>query len=230
MKDNDWNSNEFQEVDWQAFHSAYKTMSRSHRISIMKLTKGIWNTNTQNKKYYYESPLCPICKSQDKSWAHVFRCKNEVAETFRLQELKKLSSQLLQCIPKEVHSAITNTTDHQHSAGIVAAFQSQTRLGWQALLQGHISIKWAQAVADTSTGGSFETSNGNRKRGHVNLSSTGGHTARPFGLTGTQLFTVGLLPHMIVKKMQLLRDRARDIYRQYDSDPHCIPSSMNFLF
>ncbi len=106
MKDNDWNSNEFQEVDWQAFHSAYKTMSRSHRISIMKLTKGIWNTNTQNKKYYYESPLCPICKSQDKSWAHVFRCKNEVAETFRLQELKKLSSQLLQCIPKEVHSAI----------------------------------------------------------------------------------------------------------------------------
>jgi len=59
---------------------------------------------------------------------------------------------------------LTNTTDHQHSAGIVAAFQSQTRLGWQALLQGYISIKWAQAVADTSTGGSFETSNGIQKR------------------------------------------------------------------
>jgi hypothetical protein len=63
MKDNFWTDDQFNKVAWQEFHSAFKGVSCSHRISITKMTNQLWHSNSQNKKFYGSSDICSVCNS-----------------------------------------------------------------------------------------------------------------------------------------------------------------------
>jgi len=47
-KDNHWTDPTFNSIDWPSYHQAIISLSRPRRISISKLSHGLWNTNTQN--------------------------------------------------------------------------------------------------------------------------------------------------------------------------------------
>jgi hypothetical protein len=63
-KDNDWHDGKFDDVDWSAYHLALQKNSRSHIISIAKMSHQLWNNNAQNEKDYGHSNLCPVCKTE----------------------------------------------------------------------------------------------------------------------------------------------------------------------
>jgi hypothetical protein len=60
-KDNSWTDGQKNMVDWVSFYNAMRKIPRSHRISIMKLSHQLWNTNVQNNKYYNQISSCPMC-------------------------------------------------------------------------------------------------------------------------------------------------------------------------
>jgi ribonuclease HI len=79
-KDKGWSRDTFDMVDWRNFHRALMAVPRSHRVSISKLSHGLWNTNMQNKKFYNQSSLCPTCQKEDETLSYIFSCQHETAQ------------------------------------------------------------------------------------------------------------------------------------------------------
>jgi hypothetical protein len=65
-KDKGWSQDTFDIVNRGIRHRALMAVPRSHRASISKLNHGLWNTNMQNKKFYNQSSLRPICHRRRK--------------------------------------------------------------------------------------------------------------------------------------------------------------------
>jgi hypothetical protein len=49
QKDNNRTTATFESIDWASFQSAMSSLPKCERISICKLTNGLWNTNSQNQ-------------------------------------------------------------------------------------------------------------------------------------------------------------------------------------
>jgi hypothetical protein len=58
-KDNNWTDPVFYSIDWDSFQSAMNSMGSCEKVSICKLTNRLWNTNSQNHRYYGRAPNCP---------------------------------------------------------------------------------------------------------------------------------------------------------------------------
>jgi len=79
-KEKQWTENEFLSVDWQSYHKAILSVPRSQRVSITKLSQGLWNTNEQDRKFTMKQILvqyagrrlrhCPIsfAAPQNRQW------------------------------------------------------------------------------------------------------------------------------------------------------------------
>lgn len=106
QKDTGWADAQVQQIAWQSFFGAIRRVSRSHRISIIKLSNQLWNTNVQNQKYYDESPLCPICQLHPESFSHVFCCSHPTARDNRQESLTQLQSSLHRSTPPELLNTI----------------------------------------------------------------------------------------------------------------------------
>jgi len=44
IKDNKWSEKVFQDIDWTSYHKAILDLPRPQRLSISKLSHGLWNT------------------------------------------------------------------------------------------------------------------------------------------------------------------------------------------
>jgi hypothetical protein len=119
QKDNSWGEDEFQSVDWDAFHTTIRRTPRSHRISITKLSHQLWNTNLQNNKYYNQSDKCPICQSAMEDINHLFHCPHPSASNNRTEAIhhhqnhptlhSSRNSRNLECQPQSVDNNRTCT-------------------------------------------------------------------------------------------------------------------------
>jgi len=72
-KDNKCSEAVFLDVDWTCYHKAMLDLPRPHRLSISKLSHGLWNTNEQNNKYHQQAVSSPLCTALVMQ-AHVFSC------------------------------------------------------------------------------------------------------------------------------------------------------------
>jgi hypothetical protein len=79
LRDKDWTQETFDLIDWNNFHRAIMSVSRSHRVSVSKICHSLWNTNKQNKKFYNQTSLCPICTTSNETLNHVFSCPHPTA-------------------------------------------------------------------------------------------------------------------------------------------------------
>jgi hypothetical protein len=71
-----WTEDTFHKVIWSAMHSCMSRLSRVEQIAYVKLLHGLWNTNVQNKKFYNQSSLCPVCLTEPESFLHVVTCSH----------------------------------------------------------------------------------------------------------------------------------------------------------
>jgi hypothetical protein len=157
QKDNNWTSQQFQMVDWQTYFKALRQIPRSHRVSIMKLSHQLWNTNIQNEKFYGHSNICPICQLVPESPTHVYKCSHPAAAAHRKEALSSFSTSLMGGTPPVLQEVLLSGlsqwictdcpfTIQAYTEGsrlpplraITAAFKAQTTLGWDSLHRGHI--------------------------------------------------------------------------------------------
>jgi hypothetical protein len=167
QKDNNWTTAIFESIDWASFQSAMSSLPICERISICKLTNGLWNTNSQNQRYYGTLDACPFCTSKE-TVAHVYSCPSQKCIQHCLEALKDFHLQLTK---SNTAPAILNTityglqqwvgTQMEDSPEISAptigrlgtldvlltkAFTDQTRdIGWLPFLQGKLSKYWKAA-------------------------------------------------------------------------------------
>jgi hypothetical protein len=106
-KDNECSDTIFNMVDWHNFHSAIHNYPRAHRISLSKLSHGLWNINAQNHKYYGVPNTCPLCKIAAETLDHVFHCSALTAQEHRETELSQYKAKFQKIkTPPEIKSLI----------------------------------------------------------------------------------------------------------------------------
>jgi len=245
QKDNDWTSQQFQMVDWPAYFKALRRIPWSHRVSIMKLSHQLWNTNTQNEKFYGHSNICPVCQLAPESPTHVYKCSHPAAATHRKEALSSLStsltgstppvlqevllSGLTQWICTDCPSTIQASTEGSRLPplwAITAAFKAQTTLGWDSLHRGHIISQWKEAYKlnyrpeKQLTQKQMETASDKWSR--LIITEIWIYSERLWRFRN-QVVHGRTEVNTTSKEMQQLKERA--LYRQFETDPHMIPSS-----
>lgn len=149
QKDNCWTDNQFHAVNWAAYYQAYRRVPRSHRISLMKLSHKLWNTNSRNERFNGQPSTCPTCSQATETVDHVYKCQHSAAVAHRTAALKSFSTSLQSGTPKVLlevllegilqwsqtgnATAIKAPTDGSRLPSlrvITDAFNSQTELGW----------------------------------------------------------------------------------------------------
>jgi hypothetical protein len=164
QKDTGWSDDLLAKVAWPSIYQAIRCIPCSHRISIMKLSHRLWNTNYQNDKYYGETDNCPICQASKETVEHVFRCKHPAASKQRAEIVQQFLNTLapttlamvLDTIKSGLHqwaSSEFRTEFHSPTEGsklpafakLTRAFQAQSELGWDAFVRGQIHHLWEQA-------------------------------------------------------------------------------------
>ncbi len=97
IKDNAWEATTFDSIDCDAYLAAITSIQGTQCISISNLSHGLWNTNSQNCKFYGLSALCPIFKTADESLEHVFTCPAPQAQKCREEACSALYKALAGC-------------------------------------------------------------------------------------------------------------------------------------
>jgi hypothetical protein len=65
----------FNDVDWLAFGSAFKSYSRYQQIGLTKMVNGLWHTGTQQVLFKLKGDgMCPCCREQLETTRHVYQC------------------------------------------------------------------------------------------------------------------------------------------------------------
>ncbi len=93
QNDNNWTIATMDQIDWASFQGAMLSLSRSERVSICKLTNGLWNTNSQNQKYYGASDACPFCGLKE-TVTHVFMCTSAKCVLHRTGAFQEVQERL----------------------------------------------------------------------------------------------------------------------------------------
>jgi hypothetical protein len=49
-----WTENQFDEIDWTSYETAFKRMGRSRQTAISKLFHNMWHTGVKHTLYYHK--------------------------------------------------------------------------------------------------------------------------------------------------------------------------------
>ncbi len=159
-KDNKWQGNQFDNIDWKFYRSAFMKHRQPYRVSISKLSHQLWNTNILNEKFYGQSNICPICLTEPETWKHVVTCPCIVSTKSRDKAFQTLltainsgPSLLVSMISAGISSWTAKPNIETKMPSLTTsipelrdAFNDQSAIGWDALLRGHISLHWKDVL------------------------------------------------------------------------------------
>jgi len=234
IKDNKWSETVFQDIDWTSYHKAMLDLPRPQRLSISKLSHGLWNTNEQNNKYYHQAGSCPLCTALE-TQARVFSCPYQVANETRAEALATLRQTLQKAqIPPPLLllliKILSSPTGHAPpNFEYHSLYNEQLQVGWHNLHCGHLSKKWREALLE------FLPATAKR---HQEKATTWGKKVilALWKYSQAQWKARNLVVHGKTvlqeesKKIRLLKQRVKEFYSMYENDPHAIPASRSCLF
>jgi hypothetical protein len=247
-KNENWTCETFQLVDWNAYQKAFTSASRSHRISLCKISHRLVNTNSQNKKYYNKPDICPCCNLLPETFAHVLNCSSDETSIQRKAQQQLLKTKLLALqTPSPIVNAIlqglqqwerqqlditlklrapTYGSVQPLSVAITQAFTEQsTKISWESFLRGRISKKWGKAYAQAtnSRGLPFTTWTSSVVTILLSYSSAAWDTRNSI-LHGKTF------EEQRAKEISLLATKISNAYAKYSENPFIVPSHLRSLF
>ncbi len=247
-KAENWTSNEFLKVDWESYKKALQQSSRSHRMNLVKLSHNLGNTNSQNKKYYGKSDICPCCNLVSETSNHVFACNSESASSFRAEQLDVLIGDLKAAgTPDDLSEAIlhgikswcqiqqglqltqrspTYGSLNPISVAVTQAYSEQTRLlGWDNFLRGRISKLWSIAYSKCKPSPMQSLSQWTAKLISYTLKFSYSLWAFRNGIVHGHS-----LEEQEAKEREALCQEVRRAYEEYQRDKFIVPSNFCYLF
>jgi hypothetical protein len=238
QKDKNWSDTVFQTIDWQVYHKAIITLPRSHRVSITKLSHGLWNTNDQNKRFYNEADTCPTCKTESETISHIFRCLDTAAAQHRDSMEQKYKKSLISAGTLEpildimlqgINLSVPRTCLTTMQSALRQAIVDQNQIGWLSFLQGYISTEWQRA---------YKANLPKKTKNKEQLSQT---WAKNIILaTWTYSKQIWEYRNTVVhgeisgqeesKAVQKMKQQAKAYYKLHEQDKYCVPYTRTYLF
>ena len=163
-----WSPLIWETIDWYAYSIALKQQQPGHKRFLHRFTCE-WLPVGARTKFYHKHGVskCVSCQSDhDESSEHIFQCNNPRRRDRLFQRIihfttilrkkhtykpiiKILQTNIMQWIKKETLETVnlpTNPTLYDHT--LQEAVEEQTAIGWEHILKGWLSTKWAQAQGE----------------------------------------------------------------------------------
>ena len=243
-----WTKTQFEQISWKAYEAAFRGLTIHRKISVAKLSHGLWNSGAQKKLYgINEDGYCPICRNTVETFEHIFRCGHDTAITMKLQLLEQLEEELyiLGAAGSLVESLFQGLTwwliggeeECPRAPGYgsiyslqvwsTAAYVDQTKLGWGQMLRGRVSKLWGDAYVKEQQ---------SQKPNELHLSWTKRliclmweKSFLIWELRNTTLHGATMEEQAALRQAQL-QGKIQDLYQQYSANPLIVPSSSQHLF
>jgi hypothetical protein len=212
---------------------------RSHRVSITKLSQGLWNTNVQNGKFYGHLNTCPYCHTEKETIQHIFVCDHKIAQQERDTALttykvtlisKRTPPQLVDTIVAGITIGITQSlprnSDHPALAHSAGRKQGDT-LGWVTFLQGHISQKWKDNFRASISG---KTSVQDSHTWAKNLILANWAYSKSIWASRNAVVHGRGAMETEGRTIATLKRSIRELYLMFQKDKYCVPYTRTHLF
>jgi hypothetical protein len=246
-KDERWDQQTYNSVDWAAFKTAFYRSPRWKQITYSKLTNGLYNTNTQNHRYYGSPGVYPFCSVQQETITHMLTCQNiQVKENRRLEQTRLITNQKTIGTPTPILESIKHALQFwEDSAGsgivpsptrgtlnpfdisLTQAYQAQGKIGWEQFLIGKISTHWRKF---------YEIYQNTHKKNSSSMLWSSSLIIHLFNYTSSLWrFRNGVLHgHNLkeekLKKLEKLEEAISTAYQKYNSDPFIISHHLSSIF
>jgi hypothetical protein len=234
QKDNHWTESQFLQVDWESYHKAIISLPRPRRLTITKLSHSLWNTNSQNQKYYGQDPNCPCCPAHE-TQGHVFLCPSPAMAEARQGAIKALRTTLDSAgTPPPLLDALLHALHPSHitlpkDAPILAVLSTQSSLGFCSIHRGHLCQSWRDKYLHTLPS---QTKQPEQKASlwcrrviraiwDYSLSLWAARNEVVHGHTLLQSES---------KAIRVLRQQVKTFYLRVENDPHLLPANRLHLF
>jgi hypothetical protein len=152
-------------IDHIALKRAMHSSSHHKRLFITKwVSHQLPVAKRMKERKQFVQDKCPICCQQTEDISHLLRCQNDEALSFYQQQLNQLRSwgERVQTDPSILHSLLLvlqlkrmgHNDLHRLFPCILtkarhhSVFKHQSRIGWDAFLEGLISTEWARLQQD----------------------------------------------------------------------------------
>ena len=149
----------FDLIDWSAIEKASSTLTNSRQIWLTKHVTGFCATASKMKKReLWENNKCPLCNAEKEDIYHLMTCLDcRARETYK-KSLQKLDQYMQRSYTHpSIHSIIIETLSDgtsknfkrhipstEYDTDFIEATTQQNKIGWLALLNGHMSKKWSE--------------------------------------------------------------------------------------
>jgi hypothetical protein len=89
-----WTENQFDEIDWMSYKTAFKRMGRSRQTSIAKVCHNMWHTGVKHTLYFHEPRPCCMCGEENEDWRHIVTCISLDASLHRSDSWEKVKKDI----------------------------------------------------------------------------------------------------------------------------------------
>jgi hypothetical protein len=154
MKCEGWNSEIFENIDWQSRATAILGMKDNDKKQIFKMSHGALPVMRQQERFgYSDTTTCPVCKSEEETITHMLRCqiltnpewKRDLQTALKNAGVgRRVRALMSYGIGTWAEGGEPNTEDHTQAERNV--FLDQGQIGWGHLLKGRISADWATVI------------------------------------------------------------------------------------
>jgi hypothetical protein len=223
-------------VDWECTGMAMKAAPLTRRHWISKQATGFCGTGKMMQLWKQRSTAeCPRCHAPEEDVEHVYRCPNEDATAIWAESIDALLEWMLDngSCPELARAFCDGLNswrndipplydDPRPSFGLLEALEEQSHSGWQAALEGCLSLKW-RAVQEGYL--RWYRSRKSSRRWTVAL------IKKLWDVAWDQWEHRNAVLHRQETDRQslLLRDTDREIRRQYDMGRSTLPRRMHNL-
>ena len=151
----DWTDQVAGDIDWDTHRALIRRYSK-RSVQVVKLVHDIVPTNVRRKQYgQIQHSDCPLCRLHPETTHHIMRCKHGTRKKWREStkgEMVKAGKNARASI--EMVEAFVGGWFHWIDTGqppnctgfptdIREAIENQTSIGWNQVIHGRVSKKWA---------------------------------------------------------------------------------------
>ncbi len=162
----DWTQDDSSKVNWNAIKLAMKHVKPTERRNLQKFLHNWlpYRASHRRGKISHEETLCPSCQLASENHWHFLECTNQKREEMYqslLKDLKQMHVQqivdltlhyLLQAGLHGIRTATQIPEANETFPELEDLHYRQSRLGWEQLFYGWISVTWAHYIDTTSNG------------------------------------------------------------------------------
>jgi hypothetical protein len=171
-----WTENQFDEIDWKSYETAFKRMGRSKQTAIAKVCHNMWHTGMKHILYYHEPRPCCMCGEEKEDWRHIMTCRSLDASLHRADSWEKVKKDMsIWKLPNDFWTAIQKglqffidhplrrvredpqnptlkpATPFPHGFNqphnlLKQAYRAQSNIGWDNFTKGIIMRHWQNYI------------------------------------------------------------------------------------